>query len=126
MQFYDLKPMYSIRIFGYTFILAKHDEHNLGDTVITVDIRQKGCTTSFTPSASEPALLLAQVMSETFAVEFPKLNALTQDDISKWRGLVERNIGERVNHPSISAYKEVQDVISKRINLDPDNNRDVF
>jgi len=65
-------------------------------------------------------------MSETFAVEFPKLNALTQDDISKWRGLVERNIGERVNHPSISAYKEVQDVISKRINLDPDNNRDVF
>jgi hypothetical protein len=126
---YDMDIKFSGTIAGYYMIIAKRIPNaEIGDTVATIDIHQRGVNISSTDfgDLNPRALALIETYRDAIRTEMEGVLSLTDEEFAQWIGLVDEYKEYGMANPLMAAYDEVKRMIKKQSQPDMDKDRDVM
>ena len=111
--------------FGYKLTLERDIPIELGDVLISIDVRERGVTTSFTvpPTGINPrAVLLALVHHEKYAGEWPLVSKMNDIETGLWnaRALAYQSQGEPMAYS-----RALQEIVEQKSMLTSESDKDV-
>lgn len=124
---YDIVSVFTLKIFKYFILVCKPEEENpnIGRTIITIDIAERGTKVSTIGTATPQAQLLAWAYSEMYATDLVRTNNLSQNDIARWNDLVIYNANNGVDHPYTRACNDILHMAEISIAEQPEKDKDV-
>lgn len=124
-QIYDADIRLDLYLFGYHLLLIKKDpDPNLGFTVGTIDVREKGVGVSCLKEINPRALVLAQVHADMFTKEASNFAAAPPEHMAILDRLIEKYRDYDVPFPLAYAYDEFKK-IQEFENAHQDRDKDV-
>jgi hypothetical protein len=108
--------VWHIKIWKYKFTVAFDKQDNFGDLVATIDIKERGTSVSLHNVINPKAELLVYSHSEQFALDWIKINELTEDKYLELRNRAMFNIENGVKYPVANAVSTIG--LNKSVNND--------
>ena len=111
--------------FGYKLTLERDIPTELGDVLISIDVRERGATTSFAvpPTSINPrAVLLAVVHQEKYIGEWPLVSTMNDIETGLWnsRALAYQSQGEPMAYS-----RALQEIVEQKSMLTSESDKDV-